>query len=61
MGLSRDRLKTVRDFLRAGGYDGRFVLIPKGETEPFADVDRESLAPKDLYQLDRRVELHLDE
>lgn len=61
MRLSRERLEAVRDYLQAGGYDGRFVLIPKGESEPFTGVDRDTVAIEDLYQLDRRVELHLEE
>jgi outer membrane protein OmpA-like peptidoglycan-associated protein len=61
MRLSRERLEAVRDYLREGGYEGRFVLIPKGESEPFTGVDRHTVAIEDLYQLDRRVELHLED
>lgn len=60
MQLSRDRLFAVRDRLRAGGYTGELILLPKGKTEPFAGVDRNAMPPEDLYQLDRRVELRLD-
>ncbi|KUO55339.1 MAG: hypothetical protein APF80_05040 [Alphaproteobacteria bacterium BRH_c36] len=59
MQLSRDRLDAVRDRLRAGGYTGELILLPKGKTEPFAGVDRSALPREDLYQLDRRVELRL--
>ncbi|MBU1211016.1 MAG: OmpA family protein [Alphaproteobacteria bacterium] len=59
MQLSRERLEAVRDQLRAGGYNGEIILLPKGESEPFAGVDRNALPPEDLYQLDRRVELRL--
>lgn len=59
MELSRNRLKTVEGYLRSGGYAGKFILLPKGETQPFEGVDRASLATDDLFQLDRRVELHL--
>jgi outer membrane protein OmpA-like peptidoglycan-associated protein len=61
MNLSADRLESVATFLRAGGYAGHVVLIPRGDTEPFKGVDR-SLVPRDqLYDLDRRVELQIAE
>jgi outer membrane protein OmpA-like peptidoglycan-associated protein len=61
MKLSADRLKTVMDFLRAGGYAGQVELFPKGDTEPFQGIDR-TLVPRDqLYELDRRVELQISE
>jgi len=60
MDLSRQRLQAVRDELRAGGYDGALILVPKGESEPFAGVDRDALPEQDLFQLDRRVELRLE-
>ena len=34
-------------------------LIPKGDTEPFVDVNRSLFTREQLYDLDRRVELHL--
>ncbi len=57
MALSQKRLNTIDQFLRQGGYDGGLVLIPKGETQPFTEVDRSQYSQEDLYQLDRRVEL----
>ncbi len=57
MELSRQRLDSVAQLLRQAGYNGRMVLIPKGESEPFAGVDRRRLDKEQLYQLDRRVEL----
>lgn len=57
MALSRERLEAVAHYLKAGGYDGRLTLLPKGETEPFMGVDRSQYSKEDLYQLDRRVEL----
>lgn len=61
MKLSAERLKTVSDFLRAGGYAGKVETIPKGDTAPFQGVDR-TLMPRDqLYELDRRVELQISE
>ena len=57
MNLSRDRLDTVAEFLKDGGFDGKLELIPKGEAEPFSGVDRDAYTREDLYQLDRRVEL----
>lgn len=57
--LSADRLTTVANFLRAGGYAGKLELIPKGDTEPFVDVNRSLFTREQLYDLDRRVELHL--
>jgi hypothetical protein len=51
-------LDTIERFLRDGGYKGQLDLIPKGEIEPFSAVDRTKYARDDLWQLDRRVELH---
>jgi len=59
--LSLERLTAVRSYLSAGGYQGEVTLEPKGEAEPFMGVDRSKLPPQDLYQLDRRVELHLND
>ncbi len=57
--LSKERLKTVETFLRQGGFEGEMQLTPKGESEPFSGVDRTKFSRDDLYELDRRVELHL--
>lgn len=57
MALSRERLATVERFLRASGFEGKLELVPKGESEPFAHVERSEYEVEDLYQLDRRVEL----
>jgi outer membrane protein OmpA-like peptidoglycan-associated protein len=59
MDLSRERLDAVANFLREGGYAGKLDLIPKGETEPYAGIDRNKYAESDLFQLDRRVELRV--
>jgi outer membrane protein OmpA-like peptidoglycan-associated protein len=59
MDLSRERLETVQRILREGGYDGQLKLSPKGKSEPFMGVDRTKYAQDALYQLDRRVELHI--
>ncbi len=59
--LSAERLEAVARFLRAGGYDGGLELIPKGDTEPYMRVDRSLFPREQLYDLDRRVELHLVE
>ena len=61
MKLSADRLETVSDFLRAGGYAGRVEIFPKGDTAPFQGVDRTLLPRDQLYELDRRVELQISE
>jgi len=58
MDLSRERLGTIARFLRDGGFKGQLDLIAKGETEPFSAVDRTRYGREDLWQLDRRVELH---
>jgi outer membrane protein OmpA-like peptidoglycan-associated protein len=55
--LSRQRLEAIESVLRAGGYQGRIVVVPKGSSEPYRGVDRRALPLEDLYQLDRRVEL----
>lgn len=61
LALSKSRLEAVRDYLKESGFSGRFVLEPKGESEPFSGVDRSGLDPEALFQLDRRVELILEE
>jgi outer membrane protein OmpA-like peptidoglycan-associated protein len=57
--LSRDRLDTVSQILRQGGYKGDLKLTPKGKTEPYEGVDRTAYKGEALYQLDRRVELRV--
>jgi outer membrane protein OmpA-like peptidoglycan-associated protein len=57
MQLSQQRLETVAQLLRSGGYDGELALLPRGRAEPYRGVDRSALAREDIYQLDRRVEL----
>src|SRR5690606_33774805 len=59
MELSRQRLKTVENYLRSGGYEGKLELVPQGKSEPFAGVDRTGFSREELFQLDRRVELRL--
>jgi outer membrane protein OmpA-like peptidoglycan-associated protein len=59
MDLSRKRLETVQAFLRAGGYDGSLKLMPMGKSEPYRGVDRSRLSTEELYQVDRRVELRI--
>jgi outer membrane protein OmpA-like peptidoglycan-associated protein len=59
MDLSRERLETVQRILREGGYDGQLKLSPKGKSEPFTGVDRTMFTQEALFQLDRRVELHI--
>jgi outer membrane protein OmpA-like peptidoglycan-associated protein len=57
MELSRRRLTAVADYLRASGFEGKLELLPKGRSEPYTAVDRQSLPREDVFQLDRRVEL----
>lgn len=59
MDLSRERLETVQRILREGGYEGQLKLSPKGKSEPFMGVDRSKFTQEALFQLDRRVELHI--
>jgi outer membrane protein OmpA-like peptidoglycan-associated protein len=61
MELSARRLEAVAAFLRNGGYKGKMQLTPKGDMEPFAGVDRANTPPGVLFDLDRRVELILDD
>jgi hypothetical protein len=49
----------VERILRQGGYDGQLKLSPKGKSEPFTGVDRTKFTQEALFQLDRRVELHI--
>ncbi len=58
--LSNARLQTVYRYARANGYSGELILQPRGKTQPYAGVDRTKYSRQQLYQLDRRVELHLD-
>ncbi|MEM8976628.1 MAG: hypothetical protein AAGD43_31590, partial [Pseudomonadota bacterium] len=59
--LSSARLQTVYRYARANGYSGELILRPHGKRQPFAGVDRAKYSRQQLYQLDRRVELHLDQ
>jgi outer membrane protein OmpA-like peptidoglycan-associated protein len=59
MELSRERLVTIEQVLRDGGYQGKLELVPKGAKEPFTGIDRSKYPPDELYQLDRRVELRV--
>ena len=61
MDLSRERLETVAHFLKEGGFKGELELVPKGETEPFTGVVRSQYGKEELFQLDRRVELLIDQ
>jgi outer membrane protein OmpA-like peptidoglycan-associated protein len=55
--LSQQRLDAVARYLRENGIVAKFVLVPKGRSEPFAGFDRRLLAREDALQLDRRVEM----
>ena len=57
--IPRERLETVRRYLREAGYSGSLDLVPKGKSEPFTGVDRSRYSAEELYQLDRRVELEV--
>lgn len=57
--LSRERLETVAEILKEGGYKGELKLTPKGKTEPFTGIDRSKYSGEALYQFDRRVELRI--
>jgi outer membrane protein OmpA-like peptidoglycan-associated protein len=59
MELSWQRLESVARYLRDNGYTGKLQLLPKGKTEPYTGVDRNHLPKEQVFQLDRRVELHL--
>lgn len=56
MDLSQQRLDAVARYLRAQGFAGKLVLVPKGKSEPYAGLDRRYLTAEQGYQLDRRVE-----
>ena len=59
--LSRHRLAAIENFLRKNDYAGRFSMLAKGKSEPYAGIDRNSVAIDQVYQADRRVELRLAE
>ncbi len=58
--LSRERLETVSQLLKQGGYTGELKLTPKGKSEPYTGVDRSRYTGEALFQLDRRVELRVN-
>ncbi|MGE8942509.1 OmpA family protein [Leptospira interrogans] len=60
LGLSRERLETVAEYLRENGYAGSLTLNAKGRSEPYIGVDRKLYSRDALYQLDRRVEVLLE-
>jgi outer membrane protein OmpA-like peptidoglycan-associated protein len=57
--LSRERLETVSQLLKDGGFRGDLTLTPKGKSEPYTGIDRSAYSGEALYQLDRRVELRV--
>lgn len=59
MRLSLRRLATIEEYLRAAGYTGDLELVPRGKREPYLGIDRRRLPLREIYQADRRVELHL--
>ncbi len=59
MRLSRRRLEALERYLRAAGYSGELSLVPRGKREPYLGIDRRRLPLREIYQADRRVELHL--
>lgn len=59
--LSRRRLEAVSHYLKVRGFEGEIVVVPKGETVPYLGVDRRNYSQQELWQLDRRVELHIEE
>lgn len=59
MRLSRRRLEAIERYLRAAGYSGELSLVPRGKREPYLGIDRRRLPLREIYQADRRVELHL--
>lgn len=59
MRLSLRRLEAIERYLRAAGYSGQLSLLPRGKREPYAGIDRKRLPLREIYQADRRVELHL--
>jgi len=59
--LSRQRLETIRSYLRESGYTGELALLAKGKSEPYQGIDRKTASLQEIYQADRRVELRLAE
>lgn len=59
MRLSLRRLEAVERYLRAAGYTGELSLVPRGKRDPFQGIDRRRMPLREIYQADRRVELHL--
>lgn len=58
--LSRLRLESVARYLRENGFTGKLVLVPKGKSEPYTGIDRQLVPKEQAFQLDRRVELHVN-
>lgn len=57
--LAAQRLKTVAEELRTGGYNGTVHLRPFGEHIPFVADDPSRYSDDERRALDRRVELQL--
>ena len=55
--LSRRRGEAVRDFLNERGFGGEIEMIPKGESQPFKLDDSQNHTEKEIWRLNRRVEL----
>ncbi len=57
MALSRERAEALRAFLLAQGYQGRIVVLYRGESDPYQADDPGRYSQEQLYRLHRRVEL----
>ncbi len=63
MRLSLARAKAVREWMKARGYEGKIRVEGRGEEEPFdlGDEDPSDYTREEIWQLNRRVELKLDD
>ena len=55
--LSSRRGETVRKFLKARGFNGEIVMIPKGESDPLELSNPQDYSQEERWRMNRRVEL----
>ena len=59
--LSRLRAEAVAAHLRNSGYTGKVDLMAKGKAEPYTGIDRRAAPREQVWQMDRRVEMRVQE
>ena len=57
LGLSKRRGEAMRKFLKARGFEGEIVMIPKGESAPLKLSNPQDYSQEERWRMNRRVEL----